>query len=219
MSQDKIMNYKSECEYSIKLMSKLTKNSKKILDFAKIEEAIYWARKYHDGQMRKTGEPFYSHPLEVASMVSDYFFNTEAIVASILHDIVEDTEVTIDMVFQEFGTRVAKMVYYLTRIRFGEKLEVQVVLRELVSLNDEETLVIKIMDRKHNMQTIHGMKDYKQRKKIDETLHEIIACCIYLENHKLESDLLKIISFANKNLIEEDKIKEFSKQQQILSPF
>ncbi len=68
---DKIMDYKSECEYSTRLISKLLLNegAEAILDFSKIKESIYWARRYHDGQMRKTGEPFYSHPLEVASMV------------------------------------------------------------------------------------------------------------------------------------------------------
>ncbi|RZL11806.1 MAG: bifunctional (p)ppGpp synthetase/guanosine-3',5'-bis(diphosphate) 3'-pyrophosphohydrolase, partial [Pedobacter sp.] len=59
-----------------------------------------WARKYHGTQKRNSGEPFYSHPLEVAYMVSDHELKTDVVTASILHDIIEDTKVTAEMVFE-----------------------------------------------------------------------------------------------------------------------
>ena len=76
------------------------------LDFDLINKAIDWAKKYHDGQFRKSGEPFYTHPLQVAYMVSEYNLKTDVIVASILHDIVEDTEVTAGMLVDHFGWRI-----------------------------------------------------------------------------------------------------------------
>ena len=67
-----------------------------------INKAIYWARKYHGYQKRKLGESYYSHPLEVAYMISNYNLKTDVIVASILHDIVEDTEVTVEIIQDSF---------------------------------------------------------------------------------------------------------------------
>ncbi len=93
-----------DCEHSIRLISKLkSMDEQESLDFDMINKAIYWAKKYHDKQFRKSGEAFYTHPLEVAYMVSDYSLNTDVIVASILHDIVEDTEVTVEMISNDFG--------------------------------------------------------------------------------------------------------------------
>ena len=89
------MDYSTSCKYSIRLIGKLKLlDTNGVLDFGLINKAIYFAKKYHDGQLRKSGEPFYSHPLEVAYMISDYNLKTDVIAASILHDVVEDTEVT-----------------------------------------------------------------------------------------------------------------------------
>ena len=86
------MDYSEPCKYSIRLIAKLKSlDTTNVLDFNLINKAIYWARKYHGVQVRKSGEPFYSHPLEVAYMISEYKLKTDVIAASILHDIVEDT--------------------------------------------------------------------------------------------------------------------------------
>jgi (p)ppGpp synthase/HD superfamily hydrolase len=74
------------------------------LDFELINKSIHWARKYHGDQKRKSGEPYYSHPLEVAYMVSEYQLKTDLIVGSILHDIVEDTEVVAACFRNESGS-------------------------------------------------------------------------------------------------------------------
>ena len=103
-------DYLKPCQYSIRLVEKLNSlDLKNDLDFKLVDKAIYWAKKYHNGQFRKSGEPFYSHPLEVAYMISDHLLHTNTIVASILHDIVEDTEVTIGMILDEFGWRVLEI--------------------------------------------------------------------------------------------------------------
>ena len=77
------------CYYSERLLNKVTllnETSASKVDITEVKKAIYYARKYHGKQMRESGEPYYSHPLEVAYMVSDYIFKTDIIVASILHN-------------------------------------------------------------------------------------------------------------------------------------
>ena len=95
--------------YSQKLIKKLNNidPNKKTFNFEIIEKAIFWIKKYHAKQLRKTGEPFFSHPIEVACMVLDYSIKTNVIVASLLHDIVEDTEVTVGMLVDNFSFRIA----------------------------------------------------------------------------------------------------------------
>lgn len=121
------MDYSAPCKYSIRLIEKLkSSDTKNILNFDLINKAIYWAKKYHGNQKRKSGEAYYTHPLEVAYMISDYKLKTDVIVASILHDIVEDTEVTVEMINSSFGQRISEMVDRLTRDRpDGSKLSIE----------------------------------------------------------------------------------------------
>ena len=150
------MDYSYHCQYSTKLLEKLKSlDTKQVLDFDLINEAIYWAKKYHGDQKRKSGEAYYTHPLEVAYMISDYKLKTDVIVASILHDIVEDTEVTAGMILDGFGWRISEMVDRLTRDRpDGSKLSVEQVLNNAYQLKDEEVLKIKMIDRIHNLETV-----------------------------------------------------------------
>jgi (p)ppGpp synthase/HD superfamily hydrolase len=127
------------CQYSTRLIEKLKSlDTQNTLDFDFIDKAVYWAKKYHDGQFRKSGEPFYSHPLEVAYIVSGHLLKTDVIVASILHDIVEDTEVTVGMILDEFGWRIAEIVDMLTRDRpDGTKLSVEEILNNAYAKGDK----------------------------------------------------------------------------------
>ena len=176
------MNYLEPCQYSTRLIEKLESlDTKNILDFDLINKAIYFARKYHGDQKRKSGEAYYTHPLEVAYMVSDYKLKTDVIVASILHDIVEDTEVTAGMIFDNFSWRIAQMVDKLTRDRpDGSKLSVQEVINNAYYKKDNEVLLIKLFDRLHNVQTIGSMSTEKTKKITDETLKKFITLSIYL---------------------------------------
>jgi guanosine-3',5'-bis(diphosphate) 3'-pyrophosphohydrolase len=176
------MDYLEPCQYSTRLIEKLESlDSKNILDFDLINKAIYWAKKYHGDQKRKSGEAYYTHPLEVAYMVSDYKLKTDIIVASILHDIIEDTEVTAGMIFDDFGWRIAEMVDKLTRDRpDGSKLSVQEVINNAYYKKDNEVLLIKLFDRLHNVQTIGSMSTEKTKKITDETLKKFITLSIYL---------------------------------------
>lgn len=177
------MDYLKSCEYSIRLINRLKEFDKQNkLDFELINKAIYWAKKYHDGQFRKSGEPFYTHPLEVAYMISEYSIKTDVIVTSILHDIVEDTEVTVGMIIDAFGWRIGEMVDRLTRDRpDGTKLSVEDILYNAYTKGDKEVLLVKIIDRLHNMQTLGVKSQEKINKTVEETLVNFILLSEYLE--------------------------------------
>ncbi|MCC8417506.1 MAG: HD domain-containing protein [Rickettsia endosymbiont of Bryobia graminum] len=137
-------------QYSVRLLDKVQQlndatNNKADLDI--IKKAIIYAKKYHGSQMRKSGEPFYSHPLEVAYLVSDYFFRTDIIVTAILHDTIEDTELTKEMIEQEFGNIIACQVEDLTRIKEGVNISSAKIMDLLFEQEKYDVLMIKIFDR------------------------------------------------------------------------
>lgn len=185
------MDYLKSCEYSIRLINRLKEIDKQNkLDFKLINKAIYWAKKYHDGQFRKSGEPFYTHPLEVAYMVNEYSIKTDVIVTSILHDIVEDTEVTVGMIVDAFSWRIGEMVDRLTRDRpDGTKLSVEEILDNAYEKGDKEVLLVKIIDRLHNMQTINGMIIEKQNKIAKETLMHFL-----LVSHDIDFNIEELLT-------------------------
>src|SRR5574343_1631593 len=166
------MNCIESCKYSIRLIEKLKSlDTKNVLDFDLINKAIYWAKKYHSDQKRKSGEPYYTHPLEVAYMISEYKLKTDVRVASILHDIIEDTPVTAGMITDNFSWRIAQMVDMLTRDRpDGTKLTIEEIITNAYKKADKEVLLIKLIDRLHNIQTIGSLSAKKIEKTITETL-------------------------------------------------
>ena len=188
------MNYLEPCQYSTRLIEKLESlDTKNVLDFDLINKAIYWAKKYHGDQKRKSGEAYYTHPLEVAYMVSDYKLKTDIIVASILHDIIEDTEVTAGMIFDNFGQRIAQMVDKLTRDRpDGTKLSVEEILNNSYQEKDREVLLIKLFDRLHNIQNLGAISPEKVKKVIKETLNFFIITTMYMEYKTLEQTMYKL---------------------------
>jgi len=217
------MNYSTPCKYSIRLIKKLKSlDTQNVLDFELINKAIYWAKKYHGNQLRKSGEPFYSHPLEVAYMVSEYKLKTDVIVASILHDIVEDTEVTVEMIQGTFGQRIAEMVDRLTRDRpDGTKLSIEQVINNAYQLKDKEVLLIKLFDRLHNIQTIGSMNIEKMEKITNETLINFVLLSEYLEltstGKKVQELCLQVCKYLNTEKIPYINIFSFNDNYQPLS--
>jgi len=190
------MDYSTLCKYSLRLTEKLKSlDTQNALDFELINKAIYFARKYHADQKRKSGELYYTHPLEVAYMISDYNLKTDVIAASILHDIVEDTAVTLNMILETFGQRVAEMVNRLTRDRpDGTKLSVKEIIRMAYKNGDKEVLLIKIFDRLHNLQNIHFLTADKQIKVAKETLNTVLLAATYLEDINIEFIIGNIVN-------------------------
>ncbi len=188
------MDYSISCKYSIRLIEKLKSlDTQNVLDFELINKAVYWARKYHGDQKRKSGELYYTHPLEVAYMVSDYNLKTDVIAASILHDIIEDTEVTAGMILDNFSWRIAEMVDRLTRDRpDGTKLSVEDILNNSYQEKDREVLLIKLFDRLHNIQTLGAISPEKVKKITKETLNFFIVTTMYMGYKNLEKTIYEI---------------------------
>lgn len=217
-------NYNKSCQYSIRLIDKLKSlDTKNVLDFELINKAIYWAKKYHGNQKRKSGEPYYSHPLEVAYMISDYKLKTDVIVSSILHDIIEDTPVTAGMILDNFGWRITEMVDMLTRDRpDGSKLSVEEVLNNAYQKQDEEVLTIKLFDRLHNLTTLDAITAEKKQKIALETLSSFVLLSVSLntnQEYNLNSLIYNIISLPTGiSSINELYMLSELKEKSVLSP-
>ncbi len=149
-------------------------------NFSLIEKAYILSKTAHDGQMRESGEPFISHPLEVAHILADLELDCTAIIAGILHDTVEDTNCTIEQLKEQFGEEIVALVDGVTKldkIPYTTKEEQQAEnLRKmlLAMAKDIRVILIKLADRLHNMHTIKFMPPEKQLEKARETL-EIYA--------------------------------------------
>ena len=147
-------------------------------DKKEIRKAFDIALEAHSNQRRKTGEPYIYHPIAVAKIVAyEIGLDTTSIVAALLHDVVEDTDYTIEDIERLFGESVARIVNGLTKISHLKKEQNASVQAEnfrkmLLTLNDDvRVILIKIADRLHNMQTMDAMPTHKQVKISSETLY------------------------------------------------
>ncbi|MFN8053284.1 MAG: bifunctional (p)ppGpp synthetase/guanosine-3',5'-bis(diphosphate) 3'-pyrophosphohydrolase [Acidimicrobiales bacterium] len=141
-----------------------------------IVRAYEVAEAAHDGQMRKSGEPYITHPLAVATIVAHFGLDETTVVAALLHDAVEDTALTLDDLTEQFGAEVAALVDGVTkldRIHFDSKEAQQAaaIRKMLVAMADDiRVLVIKLADRLHNMRTIAALPAEKQEQTAWETM-------------------------------------------------
>ena len=179
------MKFKN-CVYSNRLLKKLSalnEKAKNKIDLIKIKKSIYYAKKYHGSQLRQSGEPYYSHPLQVAYMISnyDYGFKNDILVTSILHDTIEDTKLTKEKINIIFDQNIANNVELLTRIKINNKIPSAELIKLLYKQKNKDLLFIKIFDRLHNIQTI-AIKSFEDKKRIiEETISEFIILSLYLE--------------------------------------
>ena len=136
------------------------KDSGKSYNTDKIRAAYEFANAAHEGQLRKSGEPYITHPLMVAYILLDYNMDTDALVAALLHDVVEDTHYTDEDIRKKFGEDVAILVDGLTKIKQlplstkEEKVAESVRKMLLTMTKDIRVIVIKLADRLHNMRTL-----------------------------------------------------------------
>ncbi|MGZ8580426.1 MAG: RelA/SpoT family protein [Actinomycetota bacterium] len=149
-------------------------------DVREIARAYAFAETSHEGQKRKSGEEFITHPLAVTDILADLRLDTTTLEAALLHDTVEDTDVSLDDIEQEFGPEVARIVDGLTkldRLEFHSREQEQAenVRKMIVAMaGDIRVLLIKLADRLHNMRTLGVFPEAKQRRIATETL-EIYA--------------------------------------------
>ncbi len=142
-----------------------------------INKAYEFAKRYHEGQVRKSGEPYIIHPLEVAYIVSTLELDDDAICAALLHDVVEDTEVTREMIVAEFGEEIANLVDGVTKLgkiaHYLDKEEEQVENYRkffMAMAKDIRVLMIKLADRLHNMRTLKHLSDDRKYAIAKETM-------------------------------------------------
>ncbi|MEX2275516.1 MAG: bifunctional (p)ppGpp synthetase/guanosine-3',5'-bis(diphosphate) 3'-pyrophosphohydrolase [Actinomycetota bacterium] len=149
-------------------------------DLSQIQDAYRLAEASHSGQKRASGEDFIEHPLSVAQILADLHLDTTTIVAALLHDTVEDTDVSLEQLERQFGPEVTRIVDGLTKLdaiefRSREQEQAENVRKMIVAMSgDIRVLLIKLSDRLHNMRTLGSMPAAKQQQKATETL-EIYA--------------------------------------------
>ena len=147
-------------------------------DLALLQRAYDVAAAKHEGQQRKSGDPYITHPLAVATILAELGMDTTTLVAALLHDTVEDTDYSLDKLRAEFGEEVAHLVDGVTKldkVEFGNAAEAETIRKMVVAMaRDPRVLVIKLSDRLHNMRTMRFLPPEKQAKKARETL-EVMA--------------------------------------------
>ena len=141
-----------------------------------IEKAFHFSKQAHKDQLRKTGEPFIEHPLYVAHILTDLHLDASSIIAGLLHDVVEDTQITLEKIKKEFGGEVSFLVDGMTKlsqIRFQSSYqkESENMRKMIVSMGrDVRVIIIKLADRLHNMRTLSPLSEKRKLRISGETL-------------------------------------------------
>jgi GTP diphosphokinase / guanosine-3',5'-bis(diphosphate) 3'-diphosphatase len=147
-------------------------------DLAMLRHAYDVAEQLHRGQRRRSGEPFITHPLMVATILADLGVDTTTLVAALLHDTVEDTVYTLEQAREDFGEEVAHLVDGVTKLdklRFGEAAEAETIRKMILAMaRDLRVLVIKLADRVHNMRTLGFQPRHKQERTARATLEVLV---------------------------------------------
>ena len=141
-----------------------------------IRDAYQFGKSAHEGQFRKSGEPYFTHPVEVAALLTEVHMDDATIITALLHDTVEDTGVTYQKLVDQFGEEVAQLVDGVTKLTNLELSSVETAQAEnfrkllMAMSKDVRVLLVKLADRLHNMRTIKSLPPEKQKQKARETM-------------------------------------------------
>ena len=165
-------------------------------DVAMVEKAYHFAQKAHEGQMRKSGEPYFFHPLTVAGLLARLMLDPPTIAAGLLHDTVEDCEeVTLEAITKEFGQDVALLVDGVTKLKrldFSSRVEQQAesIRKMILAMSkDIRVVLIKLADRTHNMRTLKAQSPQSQKRIAQETLDIYAPLAHRLGVYKIKQEL------------------------------
>jgi len=190
------MNIETKTVGIDKILS-VVNNTEKNYDVEKIERAYLYAKALHEGQFRVSGEPYISHPIAVAEIVTSLGLDTDSICAAFLHDTVEDCpdKTNLDVIRQLFGEEVAMLVDGLTKMKNinvedKEEQSVENIRKMLLAMSkDIRVIFIKLCDRLHNMRTLEVKKDMKRRSTALETMHVYAPLAHRLGMQRMKQEL------------------------------
>src|SRR6187549_1839399 len=141
-----------------------------------VRRAYFYAAEAHDGQTRRTGEPYVTHPLAVAGILQEMHMDHQSLMAAMLHDTIEDTGITREAIARQFGEAVANLVdgvSKLNKLNFSTQAEVQAENFQKMALamaKDIRVILVKLADRLHNMRTLEVLSVDKRRRIAKETI-------------------------------------------------
>merc|ERR1740130_1545137 len=158
-------------------------------DAPQLEEALLFASSAHAGQRRKSGEPYIVHPIETATILAELRMDTDTVIAGLLHDTVEDTDVSADDIRRKFGNGVANIVEGVTDGPKGVPDETNQCALLLAMSMDWRIVLVKLADRLHNMRTLGAMPREKQIRKAQETMSIFVPLARELGVSQLEEEL------------------------------
>ena len=164
-------------EYTINSLIQVILDGEKQYDLSKIVSAYELAESCHHHQKRESGEPYISHPLAVAYILLGLGMDTDTICSALLHDVVEDTECTLEQLQKQFGTDVAMLVDGVTKLKKVETFtkdeqKAENIRKILLAMSEDiRVIIIKLADRLHNMRTLNFCKDEKRRNIALETMN------------------------------------------------
>lgn len=190
------------------------------LSSQKIKKAVSFADKAHQGQFRKSGEPFIIHPINVGMILASLKMDADTIIAGLLHDVVEDCDISLSEVRKEFGKNVSKLVDGMTKLlQLDEKLKDQSQAEyfqkmALATAEDVRVVIIKLADRLHNLKTIEHLPRQKQIKKSKETLDLYAPLAHQIGMHKMATEL-EDCSFKTLHPIRYNLIKDALKKNDL----
>ena len=157
---------------------RVVRNTHPKADMGPIERAYKIAHRCHQGQTRKSGDPYITHPLAVATILAELGMTPPTLCAALLHDTIEDTSYTLAEVTADFGAEVAQLVDGVTKldkVKYGDSAQAETIRKMIVAMSrDIRVLVIKLADRLHNMRTLRYLRQEKQERIARETI-EIFA--------------------------------------------
>ncbi|MGZ4120144.1 MAG: RelA/SpoT family protein [Actinomycetota bacterium] len=209
----------SEPESGVESLLHAVKNSNPKADLKLIERAYEFAAESHREQFRASGERFIEHPLEVAKILADLSMDTTTIVAALLHDVVEDTPLSIEDIEREFGAETAHIIDGVTKLdkvtfQSREAHQAETIRKMIIAMaRDIRVLLIKLADRLHNMRTVGHLSRDTQELKARETLEIYAPLAHRLGIHQIKWQL-EDLSFATLHPKQFDEIVRMVEERQ-----
>ena len=160
-----------------------------------IQKAYLFAKEKHEGQFRKSGEPYIIHPMNVAQILTTIYADYETISAGFMHDVLEDCDCTVEEMEEEFGKNITKLVQGVTKlskINFSTENEylIDYYKKIIVGMSEDvRVIIIKLADRLHNMRTLWAIPEDRQKVKAHEALDILAPIAHHLGIHKIKSEL------------------------------